>query len=82
MRLSQIETSGTNEVAYVFDEKERAGLGREIIYRMAHHVRVQMAAFAGIDLHRRRARGTDAVGIVGGLLVAFNDGAGRVAQHL
>ena len=46
----------------------------QCIERALNHHRVQMTAFTRVDLYRRCACGTDAVGIVGGLLVAFNHG--------
>jgi hypothetical protein len=39
---------------------------------LGHHRCVQVAALAGVDLDRRRAGGADAVGVVRGLLVAFD----------
>jgi hypothetical protein len=41
---------------------------------MADHMRVEVAALAGIDLHRRRAGRADAFGVAAGLLVALDDG--------
>jgi len=40
--------------------------------RLCHHRRVEVAAFAGVDLNRRNAGGTDAFGIQTGLLVTFD----------
>ena len=37
-----------------------------------HHGRVEVAALAGVDLDRGRAGGADALGVEGGLLVAFD----------
>jgi hypothetical protein len=41
---------------------------------MAHHVGIEMAALASVDLYRRGACGPDAFGIVAGLLIALDDG--------
>jgi len=47
---------------------------------MADHVGVEMAALAGVDLHGGHAGSADALGVVGGLLVAFDHrhGQGRL----
>ena len=42
--------------------------------RVADHRRIEVTALAGIDLQRRGAGRTDAVGVIGGLLVALDDG--------
>ena len=55
------------------------GAGSSFVERMADHVGVEVAALAGVDLHRRGAGGADAVGVVAGLLVALDhrDGVAR-----
>jgi len=40
---------------------------------MSHHVGIEMAALAGIDLNRGHAGGTDAVGVETGLLITLDD---------
>ena len=48
---------------------------------MAHHVAVQVAALAGVDLDGRRAGGAHPLGVHVGLLVALDHGQGEaVAQ--
>lgn len=70
--LAQVEGGGTDEVADTLDEEKPARSQRQMIERVTHHMRVEMAAFAGIDLDRRRAGGADALGIVRGLLVTLD----------
>ena len=74
VRLAQVECRGADEIAHVLDHHHRILAGREMPERVADHVRVEVAALAGIDLHRRGARGADAIRVVGGLLVAFDHG--------
>ena len=73
MGLAQIEGRRADQVADVLDEQD-AALGRvQVFERMPDHVRVEMAALAGVDLDCRNARRPDAVGVVGRLLVALDD---------
>ena len=44
------------------------------LHPVADHVGVEVAAGAGVDLLHRHAGGGDALGVVGGLLVPFEDG--------
>jgi hypothetical protein len=44
----------------------------QLRHGLAHHVGIQMAALAGVDLQRGCAGGANARGIVVGLLVAFD----------
>jgi hypothetical protein len=46
--------------------------GRASLHGVADHVGVEVAALAGVDLDGRRAGGADALGVVAGLLVAFD----------
>ena len=50
----------------------------QVLQGMAEHVRIEMAALAGIDLQRRCAGGADAVGVAVGLLVALDHGDGHL----
>jgi hypothetical protein len=50
-----------------------------MIERMAHHMPIQMAALAGVDLDRGGAGGADAVGVGAGLLVALDHATGNSA---
>ena len=45
----------------------------QLLHGMSHHMRVEMTAAAGVDLHRRHARCADALGVVGAFLIAFYD---------
>ena len=81
MRLAKVKACGADEVADVFDKKQRPGCRGQIIDGVADHMRVKMTSLAGVDLDRRCAGGADAVGVIGGLLVAFDHGAGHISQH-
>lgn len=59
-----------------------AGMQIQPAERLCHHRRVQMAAFAGIDLNRGRAGGADAVGIKAGLLVTLDHCHGKFGLAL
>ena len=73
-RLAEVEGGRADEVADVLDEQHAARRGRQRLERVADHVRVEMAALAGVDLDRRRAGGADPLRIVRGLLIALDDG--------
>ena len=73
MLLAEIEGGRTDEVADVLDEEQRA-VGRfQPLHGVADHVRVEVAAFAGVDLQRWHTGGADALGVVGSLLITFDD---------
>ncbi|CAI8740595.1 protein of unknown function [Methylocaldum szegediense] len=71
-RFAQIEHGRTDQIADVLDEQNAVIAGFQILHTMADHVRVQVAALAGIDLQHRNAGGAYALRIVLGLLVAFD----------
>jgi len=73
MRLTEIKIRRTDQIADIFDEQNAAFRQRQLLQRMTDAVRVQMAPFAGIDLHRRRSGSANPLGIVGGLLIAADD---------
>jgi hypothetical protein len=74
VRLAKIEGRRTDEIADVLDQQQRIVGRRQLVEGVANHVRVEMTALAGIDLHRRRAGGADPFGVAAGLLVALDDG--------
>ena len=49
-----------------------ARLARQVVERVSDHVRIEMAAPAGVHLHRLDPGGADAFSVVGGLLVALD----------
>ncbi len=72
VRLAEVERGRADEIADVLDEEHRL-LGRlQPLERAFHHARVEVAALAGVDLQRGRAGRADALGVVGGLLVALD----------
>ena len=72
VRLAEVERRRTDQIADVLDEQEASRLWIEPLERMRHHVRVEMAALSGIDLHRAHSGCADALGVAAGLLVAFD----------
>ena len=69
--LAQVEQRGTNQVADILDQQHRAAWHAQPFDTVRHHMSVEMASGAGVDLHHRGARGPDTVGIGGGRLVAL-----------
>ncbi len=74
MRFAEIKSGRTNEIADIFDEQQPAACKLQLVKAMADHMRVEMAALAGVDLDRRRARGANALRVVRRLLIALDDG--------
>ena len=72
MRLAQIESRRAHQVADVLDQQQAIVSQREFLHRMAHHVGIEMAALAGIDLHCGHAGGANTVSVEAGLLVALD----------
>lgn len=72
-RFAEVEGGGADEVADILDEQQPARRQRQLIQGVADHVCVEVAALAGVDLHRRRTGRANALGVVLGLLVAFDD---------
>ena len=79
MRLAEIEGGGADEIADILDEHQGIVRQAEGLQRMADHMGVEMAALSGIDLDRLDAGGADALGVVRGLLVAFDHRNGVAA---
>ena len=75
MAFAKVEAGRADEVTDVFDKQNAVIASRQARRGVGNHLRIEMAALAGIDLNRRRAGGADARGIVDRLLIAFNDRA-------
>ena len=71
-RLAEVEGGRADEVADVLDQQQRAVRQRQARQRLGDHLRVEMAALAGIDLQRGDARGANPLGVEVGLLVALD----------
>lgn len=80
--LSQIKRSGANQITHVFDEEEIQRVQIEFLGGMPNHVGIEMAAGAGVDLPGRHAGGGNALRIVVGLLVPFDDGTAIPARQI
>ena len=81
-RLAEIEGGRANQIADVLDEHDAAGCHRQVVEGVADHMGIEVAASSGVDLDRRHAGGADALGIVGGFLVALdNTNWNRLAQR-
>ena len=78
VRLAQVEGGGTYEIAHILYHQDAVPRRVQLRERVPDHMRIEMAALAGVDLHRARAGCADALGIVAGLLIAF-DHADQVA---
>jgi hypothetical protein len=72
--LSEVEGGRADEIAVILDHENFERKRGIIFHPVSDHVRVKMAAAAGIDLHRRDAGRCDAVGIVSRLMIPFEDG--------
>ena len=71
--LAEVEGCRADEVADVLDQEQRFVLRLQGAAWRGRPCTVEVAALAGIDLRGRHAGGADALGVVGGLLVAFDD---------
>src|SRR5215211_4553367 len=71
--LAEVEHSRAYQIADVLDEQQRARLGFERVQRAVHHVGVEVAAGAGVDLNGPGARGADPLGVEQCLLIALDD---------
>ena len=81
VRFPQIKGRRADQIADVFDQQQRILGQAQLFHRVSDHVCVEMAATAGVDLDCRGARGTNAFGILTGLLVAFDDGHRLSVEH-
>ena len=80
--LAEIEQCRAYQVADVLDQDNGTGQRLELLHAARQHVRLQMAAGTGVDLDHRAAGGADALGVVGGGLVAlYHEDAHLVAQR-
>ena len=69
--LAEIEHRRADEIADILDHHHRARGGLQLHQPARHHVGLEMAAGAGVDLHDRRAGGADALPVIGGRLIAL-----------
>ena len=76
MTFAEVKARRTHQVTDVFDKQDPVVIQRQARRGVGDHLRVEMAAFAGVDLNRRGAGGADARGVVHRLLIAFNHRAG------
>ena len=79
MLLAEVEHRRADEIADIFDEQHRAEPRPQLLERVARHMRVEMAALAGVDLDRGRAGRANALGIHGSLLIALDHRDGNIA---
>jgi len=73
MRLAEIESRRAHQIADV-PMNNRPPAATPMIQGVADHMRIEMAALAGVDLHCRSAGGADPLGVARSLLVAFDHG--------
>jgi hypothetical protein len=76
VRLAKIERRRADKVSDVFNKDISAVFRGKPLHRMTNHVTIQVTALAGVDLKGGDAGLADSVGIIGGLLVAFDHIAG------
>lgn len=76
--LAEIKFGGTDKVADIFDEKYRVLLQFKPVHGAVNHIRIKMAAAAGVDLHNRSAGGLNPLRIPQSLLIPFNNRKGDV----
>ena len=69
------EAGRAHEVPDVLDEYQRQRVELQLVQRVVHHVRVQMAGRPGRDLNRGNSVAADPGRVVVGLEVAFDHGA-------
>ena len=72
-RLAEVEQRRAHEVADVLDQHDRTGRRIEGLEAAGQHVRVEVAAAPGVDLHDAGAGGADPLGVEQRLLVALDD---------
>ena len=61
--LAEIEQRRADEIADVLDHDDGAGGGPQFLQPARDHVGFEMASRPGVDLHRRGARGADALAV-------------------
>ncbi len=72
MRLAEIESGGTHQIPDILDEERRALFQRQRLERMTDHMGVEVTSLARVDLYRRRACLTNALGVIRRLLIALD----------
>src|SRR6476659_2765328 len=73
LRLAEVETCGTHEVADVLNEENAMLAKRQVRCRVPHRMGIEMATPPGVDLDSRHTDLANAIGVVAGLLVALDD---------
>jgi hypothetical protein len=76
--FAQVKKGGAYQVAHIFNRYDTVGYGVEFFEGMCDHFGIEVAAFAGIDLYDRGTRFSDAIGVVQGLLIAFDNADGKL----
>jgi len=71
--FAEIEGRRADQVADIFNHQHIKRRQIEVIGAVADHVGVEVATGTGIDLVRRDPGGGNAIGVIGGLLVSFED---------
>ena len=74
MGFSQIKRRRADQVADILDHQDVGGVEIKMFDPVADHVGVEMAAGTGVDLVDGGSGRGNAVGIVAGLLIPFEDG--------
>ena len=81
VRLAQIERRRAHQIADVLDQQQAVVGEGELRKRIRDHLRVEMAALSGVDLHRSSAGLAHAIGVARCLLVALDDRDGGSTFH-
>ena len=69
MRLSKIERRRADQITDILNEQYAAIRRLQTVHGVPHHMPIQVTSLAGIDLQRLHTGGTDALGVVDGLLI-------------
>ena len=80
--LTEIEERRAHQIADVFDEQQGFRLRIQGVKCAVNHVGVEVAAGAGVDLHRAGARRPNSLGVEQCLLITLDDGDRAVASEL
>lgn len=73
VRLAEVEAGRTHQIADILDEQHPVTQFMQPVKGARHHRCIQMAALAGVHLHRRGLVRRGYIGIVAGLLIALDD---------
>jgi len=80
--FSQVEGGRADQIADIFDQQYVKIVQVKVLGAVHNHVGIQMAPGAGVDLAHRDSGSGDALGIVIGLLVAFDDGEAEFVRQV